>query len=185
MPALTKVKTEPINFSKPSPAAFSDESRFRSSHVAYTPGHMKQASSASENNSAGTKVTIIGKTNPSGQFVEERAPEVPRKASARQASRTDAGGALSLERTRTRDSDEEQALPLQSNTSPRQIHTSGSSASSGTGRLKAVRTSEEHLPNHAESVARNFEELIHSNQTITYTLTPENMRDIDVSTPSL
>jgi hypothetical protein len=47
--------------------------------------------------------------------------------------------------------------------------------------LKPMRTSEEQMPTRAESVARNFEELIHSNQTITYTLTPENMRDMDVS----
>ncbi len=31
-----------------------------------------------------------------------------------------------------------------------------------------------------EDVARNFEELIQSDQTIQYTLTPESMRDIDV-----
>jgi hypothetical protein len=81
---------------------------------------------------------------------------------------------VSIERSKTRDSDEDAPVP------PRPIHTSGSSASSGTSRLKAVRTSEENASNRT-NVARNFEELIQSNQTITYTLTPENMRDIDVS----
>jgi hypothetical protein len=33
-------------------------------------------------------------------------------------------------------------------------------------------------------MARNFEELIQSDQTIQYTLTPENMRELDVSTAS-
>lgn len=63
----------------------------------------------------------------------------------------------------------------------RQIHTSGSSISSGTSRLKPVRTSEESVSTRPEDVARNFEELIQSDQTIQYTLTPESMRDFDVS----
>lgn len=75
---------------------------------------------------------------------------------------------------------EESALPLHSIVPPRQIHTSGSSASSGASRFRAVRTTSDDSSNRAESMARNFEELIQSNQTITYTLTPENMRDIDV-----
>lgn len=63
----------------------------------------------------------------------------------------------------------------------RQIHTSESSVSSGTSRLKPVRTSEESGTNKPEDVARNFEELIQSDQTIQYTLTPESMRGMDVS----
>ncbi|RDA87147.1 hypothetical protein CP532_4285 [Ophiocordyceps camponoti-leonardi (nom. inval.)] len=82
---------------------------------------------------------------------------------------------------RTRDADEE---PSQTSVAPRQIHTSASSASSGTSKRKPVRTSEDNNSSHAESVARNFEELIQSNQTITYTLTPETMRD-NVSKRSL
>ncbi|RFU77576.1 hypothetical protein TARUN_4658 [Trichoderma arundinaceum] len=77
---------------------------------------------------------------------------------------------------------EETAPSLHSIAPPRQIHTSGSSASSGASRFRAVRTTSDDS-NRAESMARNFEELIQSNQTITYTLTPENMRDIDVKTP--
>ncbi|GAW18516.1 hypothetical protein ANO14919_079920 [Xylariales sp. No.14919] len=46
-------------------------------------------------------------------------------------------------------------------------------------RFKPKRTSEESSSNRPEDVARNFEELIQSNETLQYTLTPENMRDID------
>lgn len=67
------------------------------------------------------------------------------------------------------------------NDATRQIHTSGSSVSSGNSRLKPVRTSEESGSTRPEDVARNFEELIQSDQTIQYTLTPESMRGMDVS----
>lgn len=50
-------------------------------------------------------------------------------------------------------------------------------------RYKAKRASEESSSSHSVDVARNFEELIQSNETLQYTLTPENMRDIDVSSP--
>jgi hypothetical protein len=88
-------------------------------------------------------------------------------------------GMVSIERSKTRDSDEEGG----SAQTPRPTHTSGSSASSGISRLKAVRTSEDN--GSRSNVARNFEELIQSNQTITYTLTPENMRNMDVSKVAL
>lgn len=48
-------------------------------------------------------------------------------------------------------------------------------------KFKARRTSEESTAIRPEDMARNFEQLIQSDQTIQYTLTPENMRDIDVS----
>ncbi|RGP79132.1 hypothetical protein FLONG3_2703 [Fusarium longipes] len=86
-------------------------------------------------------------------------------------------GMVSIERSKTRDSDEEGG----SAQTPRPTHTSGSSASSGLSRLKAVRTSEDN--GSRSNVARNFEELIQSNQTITYTLTPENMRNMDNNQP--
>ena len=127
-----------------------------------------------------SKVTIIGTSNSGGSFAEDDLPEVPHRSPIRPGPRKDSIGMVSVDRTRTMESEDEPSWPIQSNASPRPIHTSGSSASSGTGRLRPVRTSEE-TPSRAESVARNFEELIHSNQTITYTLTPENMRDIDVS----
>ncbi|KAM0502056.1 hypothetical protein ACHAPB_004865 [Verticillium nonalfalfae] len=64
----------------------------------------------------------------------------------------------------------------------RQIHTSGSSGSSNAGKIRPLRTSEESKGSpRVENVARNFEELIQSDQTIQYTLTPENMRDVKPS----
>ncbi|KAI0100139.1 hypothetical protein GGR51DRAFT_551644 [Nemania sp. FL0031] len=50
--------------------------------------------------------------------------------------------------------------------------------SSSPARFKPKRTSEESSSNRSVDVARNFEELIQSNETLQYTLTPENMRDM-------
>ncbi|KAI5857334.1 hypothetical protein GGS23DRAFT_388033 [Durotheca rogersii] len=55
----------------------------------------------------------------------------------------------------------------------------GESPPSTSAKFKAVRTSEDSGPHRPSDMARNFEELIHSNETLQYTLTPENMRDID------
>lgn len=158
--------------------------RSKGQHI--TPVQSARVPSSTRLNQAApnTKVTILNSSHLNGS-IDESIPEVPIRApghSKRHPSKSSSVSRLSVERTRTRESDEDHPpLPIQSHAPPRPIHTSGSSSSSATGRLKAVRTSEEHPPNHAESVARNFEELIHSNQTITYTLTPENMRGIDVS----
>jgi hypothetical protein len=66
--------------------------------------------------------------------------------------------------------------------SQRSLHTSGSGSSSNSQRRKAVRTSEENAPvTGAENKSKSFEQLIRSDQTIQYTLTPQNMRDIEVS----
>lgn len=105
------------------------------------------------------------------------APDVPRKTpahAAKQSPKSESKSLLAIERTKTQESDES-TLPQQSSSNARQIHTAASSVSSGGSRRKPVRTSED-----GSDMARNFEELIQSNQTITYTLTPENMRDMDV-----
>lgn len=92
----------------------------------------------------------------------------------------------SLEKLRTEVDDDEYPTALHSIVPPRAIHTSGSSGSSVTGKMKVVRSSEDNSStSRSESVARNFEELIQSNQTITYTLTPESMRHADSSKRSL
>lgn len=125
------------------------------------------------------------------ESVPEEPTEIPQRApghTSRHASRSDkiptspthSIGMVSVERSKTRDSDEDLGSLAHSASNPRAIHTSGSSASSATSRLKAVRTSEDNSSSRHENVARNFEELIQSNQTITYTLTPETMRNIDV-----
>lgn len=54
------------------------------------------------------------------------------------------------------------------------------SIASSMSKLVPKISSEESTVMRPEDVARNFEELIHSDQTIQYTLTPEGMRDIDV-----
>ncbi|KAH7148842.1 hypothetical protein EDB81DRAFT_649854 [Dactylonectria macrodidyma] len=130
--------------------------------------------------SSGTKVTILRAPSAPSPLPEDRPAEISRKTGW-QGSRdkaptspTHSIGMVSIERSKTRDDDDDAGV---SSFAPRPIHTSGSSASSAS-RLKAVRTSEENATR-SENVARNFEELIQSNQTITYTLTPENMRDID------
>lgn len=62
----------------------------------------------------------------------------------------------------------------------RPIHTSGSSSSTVSHKFKAVRSSEESVH---EDKSKSFEQLIRSDQTIQYTLTPANMRDIEVCKP--
>ncbi|KAH7149604.1 hypothetical protein B0J13DRAFT_440612 [Dactylonectria estremocensis] len=130
--------------------------------------------------SSGTKVTILRAPSAPSPLPEDKPAEISRKTGW-QGSRdkvptspTHSIGMVSIERSKTRDDDDDAGV---SSSAPRPIHTSGSSASSAS-RLKAVRISEENATR-SENVARNFEELIQSNQTITYTLTPENMRDID------
>lgn len=70
--------------------------------------------------------------------------------------------------------------PSQDQSTIRQIHTSGSSSTSS-HKVRAARGSQDSTATRPEDVARNFEELIHSNETIQYTLTPENMREIEGS----
>ncbi|KAI1331733.1 hypothetical protein F5Y16DRAFT_395019 [Xylariaceae sp. FL0255] len=56
------------------------------------------------------------------------------------------------------------------------------SESPSSARFKPIRTSEDNGSTRPADVARNFEELIQSNETLQYTLTPENMRNIDSPT---
>ncbi|KAH7262171.1 hypothetical protein BKA59DRAFT_386375 [Fusarium tricinctum] len=134
-----------------------------------------------QQSSSGTRLASM-RSNTS-ETIPERPADISRKTSGysnRHASRNEKAptspthsiGMVSIERSKTRDSDEDGSAQT-----PRPTHTSGSSASSATSRLKAVRTSEDN--SNRSNVARNFEELIQSNQTITYTLTPENMRNMD------
>ena len=60
-------------------------------------------------------------------------------------------------------------------------HRSASASSSASHKVKAMRSSEESTPSVAEDKGQSFEQLIRSDQTIQYTLTPENMRNIEVS----
>ena len=136
-------------------------------------------------------------------LVSEPPPNVPERSFAREFteqasqksqldSQAETIGIVTVERPRARTvsesttttSHERQGAASAASTAssaPRQLHTSGSSSTSSTNKLKPVRTSEEsgHASTKAE-MARNFEELIQSDQTIQYTLTPEGMRDIEV-----
>ncbi|RYO83508.1 hypothetical protein DL766_004966 [Monosporascus sp. MC13-8B] len=58
-----------------------------------------------------------------------------------------------------------------------------SPSSTTSNKLKAVRSSEDNGSHHSGDVVRNFEELIHSDQTLQYTLTPESMRSMDSNQP--
>lgn len=112
--------------------------------------------------------------------VPERSPTRQSNASLSpthaQSSQQTSIGVVSVERTRTRTASEISGSQSQEQVS-RHLHTSGSASTTSTNRLRPVRASEDSA-NKAD-VARNFEELIHSDQTIQYTLTPENMRDIE------
>lgn len=156
-------------------------SRGKNQVAAYGSSGWRGPPSKHEQTPSVTKVTILASSNDMNWSSGEASTEKPRRDSGSRHARIDSMGLVSVERTKTGESDEEPSLPIHNNSSSRPSHTSGSSVSSGTGRLKAVRTSEDNGSSRADNVARNFEELIQSNQTITYTLTPENMRDIDVS----
>ena len=82
----------------------------------------------------------------------------------------------------TRDEVTRKPLPEASPKAPRPTRTSDSGSSSSTQKAKHVRTSEDSVP--IESKNQSFEQLIRSDQTIQYTLTPENMRHIEVCVPS-
>jgi hypothetical protein len=64
----------------------------------------------------------------------------------------------------------------------RPVHSPGSrsASSSSSQKLKPVRTPEDSTPHTAENKSQSFEQLIRSDQTIQYTLTPQNMRNIEV-----
>jgi len=138
-----------------------------------------------------TKVTILSSTHAPENFYEEgpevpskspvrskpTSPTLPERSSSRQANVPHSPTTIGVissgpgERTspgRSRDQ-----------TVPRPTHTSGSSVSSH--KFKPMRASEDSASMRPEDVARNFEQLIQSDQTIQYTLTPEGMRDMDVS----
>ncbi|TPX16931.1 uncharacterized protein E0L32_003493 [Thyridium curvatum] len=160
-----------------------------------------------------TKVTILSSTTSNGTFFIDEPPRVPEKAprqvkppspplpersSSRQSPITKrpveitaAMAFAPLDRPRTRNGSPdptpaERSSPARSLERPpsmRPHHGAGSSISS-TNKFRNVRASEDSTAMRPEDVARNFEELIQSDQTIQYTLTPESMRDID-STRSL
>ncbi|KAM0333033.1 hypothetical protein ACHAQA_001690 [Verticillium albo-atrum] len=135
---------------------------------------------------ATTKVTILSTRDTSNQFDDTKLPS-PRKSPGLTRNQNGADrsreGSYSAAHGHTTSigvvSVERQSPGRESPERARQIHTSGSSGSSGTGKIRPLRTSEESKASpRVDNFARNFEELIQSDQTIQYTLTPENMRDV-------
>ncbi|KAM7200104.1 hypothetical protein V8F33_004037 [Rhypophila sp. PSN 637] len=122
--------------------------------------------------------------------VPERSPSRQALAKASSQAQPTTIGQVSVERTRTRSPSDSYVSRPQEQSSPagvRQQHTSGSSSTTSSYKIKPVRTSEDGSFTRGD-VARNFEQLIQSDQTIQYTLTPESMRDIDsqsISTRSI
>jgi hypothetical protein len=90
----------------------------------------------------------------------------------------------STERHRARN-DSTSKLSTEFNKQGRAVHTSASSISSSS-KLKVTRTSEDSMPSRGDK-GQSFEQLMRSDQTIQYTLTPQNMREIEVckATPGL
>jgi hypothetical protein len=112
-------------------------------------------------------------------------PAVPERSAGRQAVANTSAlrqpatiGQVSVERSRARSpSQGSSSRPRDSSTGRNRQQPPSDSPSSI--KLKAVRTSEEGMQARID-VVRDFEELIQSNQTIQYTLTPESMRDLEV-----
>ncbi|KAK1654697.1 hypothetical protein BDP81DRAFT_389745 [Colletotrichum phormii] len=157
----------------------------RSSQAIFNPSQ-RTGSPRHDHTSSVTKVTILRDTHNNGPIAEEcvpsprhrshATPTLPDRSGGRSANGTHSPaasiGVVTVERSA--------AAGRDSPDRPRHLRTSGSSGSSSTGKVRAVRTSEDSKASgRADNLARNFEELIQSDQTIQYTLTPESMRDID------
>lgn len=119
------------------------------------------------------------------------APAVPERNAGRQAiANTSAQrqpatiGQVSVERSRGGSSSpsDSQSGRIQEAAAASTRPQRGSGSPSST-KIKPVRTSEEGMQARID-VVRNFEELIQSDQTIQYTLTPENIQSINTQLPS-
>lgn len=64
----------------------------------------------------------------------------------------------------------------------RKLHTASSSTSSSTNKIRPIRTSEDGARSPYEDKSKAFEDLIQSDQTIQYTLTPQSVRETEVCT---
>ncbi|KAL2175850.1 uncharacterized protein P884DRAFT_204839 [Thermothelomyces heterothallicus CBS 202.75] len=112
-------------------------------------------------------------------------PAVPERSAGRQAVANTSAlrqpvaiGQVSVERTRDRSLSQgsSSSRPREPSAGRGRQQTAADSPSST--KLKTVQTSEEQVQSRID-VVRNFEELIQSDQTIQYTLTPESMRDLE------
>lgn len=148
-----------------------------------------------------SKVTILSSPPDSAMFVgEDEVGPLPQrypKQSPRQYSQpTNAAGPAVPEKSRYRHGQSPSSGPqpgsigivsvdrAANNESPRpsvgrpHAHSAASSASSN--KVRPARVSQDSTATRPEESAKDFEELIRSNETIQYTLTPESMREIEV-----
>lgn len=114
-------------------------------------------------------------------------PAVPEKNSGRyHHDRSNSNGAssgsigvVSVDRAMGQQKENNEASrPSVDQATVRPKHTPASSVSSH--KMRTTRGSQDSTATRPEELARNFEELIQSNETIQYTLTPENMRELEV-----
>lgn len=134
-----------------------------------------------------TKVTILPSSNDSSTVAESKTSSPSRKL-AKSQPRSSADQSESRPSTVKHAPSGSIGVPSVEPQAPgeespelRQMPTSGSSGSSATGKVRTVRASEDKGHRANEKYARNFEQLIQSDETIQYTLTPEHMRDVKVS----
>ncbi|KAL2759016.1 hypothetical protein ACRALDRAFT_2026416 [Sodiomyces alcalophilus JCM 7366] len=156
---------------------------------------VRQPASARHENGPAITATLWNTSNPSARTASSSPTSSPAKSPQQQqqqqthpsgASQRNADKAKHAHSTSIGMVSVERHSPTAESSEPaRQVYTSGSSASSGTGKLRPVRTSEDSKrsfrPDH---VARDFDELIQSDQTIQYTLTPEHVRNMTSVSPS-
>ncbi|ROT41121.1 hypothetical protein SODALDRAFT_112353 [Sodiomyces alkalinus F11] len=158
---------------------------------------VRQPASTRHENGPAITATLWNTSNPSARTANSSPTSSPAKAQQQQQQQTThASGASPRNLTSLSTAKHGQSPSIgmisverhsPSTESPertRQVYTSGSSASSGTGKLRPVRTSEESKNSHrGDHLARHFDELIQSDQTIQYTLTPEHMRNMTSAPP--
>lgn len=116
-------------------------------------------------------------------LVSPMSPAVPEKSSSRYQHSSPQGpgspsgsiGVLSVHRPASQKDYRDGSRPSPEQSNARTHHTPASSTSSH--KLRAARGSQDSTATQAH---KNFEELIQSNDTIQYTLTPDNMRELEV-----
>ncbi|OTA70467.1 hypothetical protein K449DRAFT_393464 [Hypoxylon sp. EC38] len=145
------------------------------------PSPLRSVHSQSSQLSVPTKVSILSGPDQEGPSEEKpitplrsnrtpTLPTLPERSTSRPVYGRSTSTGASSDKSARRGSPESPKLPR---------HVPSESPSSTSTKFKAVRTSEDGSSRRSEDRARDFEQLIQSNETLQYTLTPENMRDID------
>lgn len=111
---------------------------------------------------------------------EENSGRYPHDRSNSNGASPGSIGVISVDRAVGHKDNSESNRPSMDQATIRPKHTPASSVSSHKMRTRGSQDSTATRP---EELARNFEELIQSNETIQYTLTPENMRELEVGSP--